>query len=111
MSIINTSQAGFPKKEAVTVEGLKYKPDYLIHFPITKDIISIQNCTCVFSIRDRQNLGLRKYVGAEYFKLLDSENITKEINGYLPEDVYCFVGDKFPLATFLNEQDFKIFGQ
>lgn len=93
--------------DVVTVEGSGYNPDFIINFPIEKDTINLDNCTCVFSILNRQNLAVRQYVGAEFFENLNNENIQKSINGYLPEAVFCFTQTSFPLDAFLNEQDFQ----
>ncbi|KLT69911.1 hypothetical protein [Flavobacterium sp. ABG] len=95
--------------DVVTVQGKGYNPDYIINFPIEKDEINLENCTCVFSIRNRNNLAVRQYVGAEFFENLNNENIQKEINGYLPEAVFCFTASFFPLEEFLKEKDFKPF--
>ncbi|MHC0440988.1 hypothetical protein [Flavobacterium sp. 3-210] len=93
--------------DSVTVNNVKYLPDLLIKFPVDKDDINFENCTCIFSILDRDNLISRKYVGAVFFENLNNTNIEKTVNGYLPEYVFCFTDTKFPLEEFVEEQDFK----
>ncbi|MEN2402316.1 hypothetical protein GKZ90_0021180 [Flavobacterium sp. MC2016-06] len=94
--------------DPITVNGKEYVPDFIIAFPVDKDAVNLEKCTCVFTIRNSENLILRDYVGAEYFELLNNENIKKSINGYLPEHVNCFTETFFPLEDFLKEKGFNI---
>lgn len=109
MSIINKNDPDFPKNEYITVNGKKYKPDTLIDLRSEVEKTNIKNCTCVFSILDRDNLLLRKYVGVKYYEKLTNDNIKEKINGYLPEHVFCFYETDFPIEEFKEEQDFKHF--
>lgn len=110
MAIIDKFNNDFPTDGGVTFKGRFYNADFMIKFPVDKDNINLENCTCVFSILDRSNLFLRQYVGAKFYDLLTNENIIENINGYLPETVFCFTSTAFPLDAFLKEKDFKIFG-
>lgn len=110
MAIINKFDNNFPNDGGVTFKGKFYKADFMIKFPVDNDDISLENCTCVFSILSRKNLFTRQYVGAKFYDLLTNENVTENINGYLPETVFCFTSTSFPLDDFLKEKDFKVFG-
>ncbi|SRX76269.1 hypothetical protein [Aequorivita antarctica] len=104
----------FSKKDfsdSITVGGVPYNPDYLIQFPVDKDEINIKNCICVYSILDSTNSVFRKYVGAKFLKHLNSKNVGDKVNGFLPQNIYCFTDTYFPLDDFVKEQKFKFFGQ
>lgn len=110
MAIIDKYNSNFLKDDGVTVKGRFFKADYKISFPIQNDDINIDNCTCIFSILDRGNPIFRKYVGGKFYENLNNGNIIENINGYLPETVYCFTDSSFPLKEFLDENNFKHFG-
>lgn len=111
MPIIDKSDENFPKSESVTVNGKPYKPDYCIKYPVDNDTIDIDNCICVFSIRNRDSPKIVKYVGATTYDKLTKDNVIKKVNGYLPDYVQCFTETEFPLDDFIKEQNFKYFGQ
>ena len=107
MPIIHKNHPDFPTdSSSVTVKGVQYQADYLIKFHIDKDLINLKNCTCVFSIYSRDNYCIRKYVGAKFYKELNNETVSENINGYLPEFVFCYTETEFPLDDFLEEQGF-----
>ncbi|TKC08049.1 hypothetical protein FA048_12865 [Pedobacter polaris] len=96
----------FPAEQGiVTVKNRKYIADCIIKFPVDKDTININKCTCVFSILDRGKQLKRHYVGAEFFEKLNNENVVKSFNGYLPEFVFCFFKTDFPLQDFKGEKN------
>ena len=106
--LIDKDSPLYPSNGGVTVNKQVYKPDYLIELP-TEDSIDFKDCICVFSIIDRQQPPVRKYVGAKYFNELDNQRLHEPINGYLPEYVFCFTETSFPLEEFESEQNFKPF--
>lgn len=110
MSVLNKNINQLPSDGGVTFKGKFYKVDYMITFPIDKDKINLDNCICVFSILNRVNPLLRKYVGGKFYENLNNENVIESINGYLPETVFCFTDSYFPLDEFLEENNFQYFG-
>jgi len=109
MAVIDKTNFKYPTDGVVTFKDTQYIADKLILFPITKDIIDFDNCTCVFSILERPNLQMRQYVGAKFYENLNNENAIEEINGYLPEHIFCFIKTNFPLQDFIDDKNFKRF--
>ena len=107
MAIIDKYDENFPSDGGVTFNGQFYKADFMIKFPIDNDEINLNNCTCVFSILNRSNLYLRQYVGAKFYTKLNKDNVIENINGFLPESVFCFTDTAFPLSEFLEKSSFQ----
>lgn len=108
MAKLNKQDLTLPS-EGVTFKNILYKANYIIELDKGNDLINISNCICVFSILSRKDFFTRQYVGAKFYNELTNENVMEEINGYLPERVFCFLDGTFPLSDFITKNDFQPF--
>lgn len=107
MSVIDKKEFKSPHQGVVSVNNKEYIADKVVLFPVVKEKINFDNCTCIFSILERPFMQKRQYIGAKFYENLNNENVIEEINGYLPECIFCFIDTYFPLEEFLNMNDFE----
>ena len=107
MAITSKNDESFSSNNKIKFNGQIYKADFIIKFPVKNDDINLENCVCVFSILNRSNLLFRQYVGAKFYTNLTNDNVIENINGFLPESIFCFTDTDFPLSEFLAEHDFQ----
>lgn len=106
MSILNKKILTSLQEGFITVKNIKYIPDYVILFPLDKnDKLDIKNCICVFSIFNRENPLLRKYIGVKEYKNFNLKKAKETINGFEAEHVFCFTEDDFPIEDFKKENN------